>query len=323
MRQKVLSIVSDDASLFETMSPIGVWGPDRTAASELPVEFVACAVEGNQAVVEGGLTLSGLGVLAEHISSADMIVVPTWPIHRHPIPDELIEQLVDAHERGTRIVGLCLGAYVVASTGLLNDKSATTHWRQRDRFEELFPAVTFEPNVLYVDHDTAVTSAGSAAAVDCCLHLVRKDHGAEAAARVARSLVTAPHRAGAQSQFASSPALDLGDDPLGRALSAATEDIASVRQTSDLADLAGMSRRSLERAIRARLGTTPKAWIDEQRVITACRLLETSELGMEELASTVGYGSTPTLRRALQKARGTTPTAHRLAFSQPKRSATS
>ncbi len=313
--QKVISVVAEGASMFEATSPNGVWGPDRARSAELNVDFTTCALSSDAVMVEGGITLSGLGVFADHVETADVIIIPTWPIHQRPVPAELTDQLVAAHARGARIVGLCLGAYAIASTGLLNGSSATTHWRQRARFETMFPEVHFEPNVLYVDHDTIVTSAGSAAAVDCCLHLVRRDHGAEAAARVARIMVTAPHRSGGQSQFASAPPITVADDPLSKALAIAAEDITAVQGTSDLAKLAGISRRSLERAMHERLGTTPKAWITEQRVTTACRLLETTTLSIDKIAATAGYGSTPTLRRALAELRGTTPTAYRSMFS--------
>lgn len=308
-------MIPDGASLFEAMTPSGVWGLDRSASSDLAVDFVPCAVEGDRSVVEGGVELAGLGVLREEIGTADMVVVPTWPIARSPVPDALVEELRLAHETGARLVGLCLGAFAIAATGRLDGRTATTHWRHRERFEVAHPDVAYEPNVLYVDHDTIVTSAGSAAAIDCCLHLVRRDHGAEAAATVARSLVTAPHRSGAQSQFASAPPLVV-DDPLSRALADAAERIAQVGGTDDLAALAGMSRRSLERTMRARLATSPARWIAEQRVVTACRLLELGDASIDEVAALAGYGSTPSLRRAMREERGTTPTGYRALFGR-------
>ena len=189
-----------------------------------------------------------------------------------------------------------------------------THWRYREQFERSFPSVTFVQDTLYVDHDTVVTSAGSAAAVDCCLHLVRRDHGAEAAAALARTLVTAPHRAGTQSQFAAAPPIAAGDDPLSRALAEAAADIAAIASVADLAALAGTGRRSIERHLQARLGISPKEWIDNQRVITACRLLERTDDSIDEIARRAGYGSTPTFRRAMERARATTPTAYRAMF---------
>ena len=222
-----------------------------------------------------------------------------------------------AHEQGARLVGLCLGAFAVAATGLLDGRTATTHWRHRDRFESTHPSVRYEPNTLYVDAGDVVTSAGSAAALDCCLHLLRSDHGAEVAAEVARSLVTAPHRDGAQSQFASAPPITLDDDPISRALARAAERIGDIHGVDDLVLLAQTSRRSLERHLRSRLGVSPRDWVDEQRVIMACRLLETSDLSVEIIAAEVGYGSAQTLRRAMRLRRSMTPTMYRLAFRPP------
>ncbi len=293
--------------------PMGVWGPHRATANDLPVDFVACTL-GPRPTIEAGLAISGLEQLADHVDHADMVIIPTWPILTHPVPERLPAMLLSAHQNGARIVGLCLGAFVVAATGLLDGQSATTHWRHRDRFEEQFPEVNFEPNTLYVDLGDVVTSAGSAAAVDCCLYLLRRDHGADVAATVARSMVTAPHRSGTQSQFASAPVIPPGDDPISHGLSVAAENIGAISGVTDLAIASRTSRRSLERHLGQRLGITPKAWIDEQRVIAASRLLETSDRSIEEIAAAAGYGSTPTLRRAFRQHRQTTPSAYRSAF---------
>lgn len=315
-RQKIVSVVPDGGSLFEIATPSGVWGQDRSEAG-LPVDFLNCAIASTTVALDAGTAFVGLGVLADHVLDADMVIVPTWPIGQRPVSDDLIELLLAAHHAGARVVGLCLGAFAVAATGLLDGKTAVTHWRYRDRFEELFPQVSFEPDTLYVDHDDVVTSAGSAAAIDCCLHLIRKDHGAETAAVIARSMVTAPHRSGTQSQFATSPTVQLGDDPLTLALSAAALHIADVRSVGDLATLAQTSRRSLERHLQARLGVTPGEWIADQRLIAACRLLESTSLSVEEITSQVGYGSASSLRRALADRRQTTPTAYRHLFRTP------
>ncbi|MGH1489120.1 MAG: GlxA family transcriptional regulator [Acidimicrobiales bacterium] len=314
MRQVVVCVVPEEASLFELATPSAVWGPHRSANCDTDVEFVPCGVSQPKLGVEGQLSISGLELLADHVERADLVVVPTWPITDRSVDPALIDLLVQAHGNGAKLAGLCLGAFAIAATGLLDGRSATTHWRQRQRFEWDYPGVRFEANTLYVDEGDVITSAGSAAALDCCLHLLRTDHGAEAAAVVARSLVTAPHRTGAQSQFASSPAIDHGDDPISEALSQAAEDIRAITGVNDLVALAKTSRRSLERHFRERLGISPGGWIDEQRIITACRLLETTDLAIDLVADSAGYGSTPTLRRAMQRKRSTTPTAYRAAF---------
>lgn len=314
MRQVVLCVIPEDASLFELATPSAVWGPNRSAICDLDIEFVPCGVGRSSFGIEGALSISGLEPLADHVDRADLVVVPTWPITQRPVDSELVDLLTRAHDGGAKLVGLCLGAFAIAATGLLDGRSATTHWRQRERFEAAYPAVQYEPNTLYVDAGDVVTSAGSAAALDCCLHVLRSDHGAEVAAEVARSLVTAPHRNGAQSQFASSPLIQLDDDPISMALSEAAESISTITGVSDLVELAKTSRRSLERHLRERMGISPRDWIDEQRVIEACRLLEATDLPIDAVAAKAGYGSTPTLRRAMARKRSTTPTAYRAAF---------
>lgn len=314
MRQHILNVVSPGASLFETSTPIGVWGSGRGGSKDVNTVLENCSIDGLDVQLENGLTLGGLASLGERIGVATTIVVPTWPIREHAVPAQLTEQLQQAHENGCRIVGLCLGAFAVASTGLLDGQSAVTHWAFRERFEHDFPAVQFAPDTLYVDNGSVVTSAGSAAALDCCLHLTRTDHGAEAAASLARSLVTAPHRSGAQSQFASAPHLPDQDDPISQALSHAAAQIGTIASVGDLVDLVPMGRRTLERHLSERLGVTPGAWLSEQRVIAACRLLESTDLSVEQVAYDAGYGSTPSMRRALRDHRSTTPTAYRSSF---------
>lgn len=207
MRQQVVCVVPPGVSMFELATPIGVFGRDRAESNNLPIDFTLCGLTSEPVTVEDGIALSGLSKLDRAIETADMVIVPTWPIATSPIPGDLIDLLTDAHERGSRLVGLCLGAFAIAATGLLDSRTVTTHWRHRERFESRHPEVTFEPNSLYVDADTVVTSAGSAAALDCCIHLLRRDHGAHIAAQVAKSMVTAPHRSGSQSQFASTPSI--------------------------------------------------------------------------------------------------------------------
>lgn len=317
MRQKIVSVVPEHGSLFEIASPAGVWSQERATQIGIGVTYVQCGISSSSVELESGLSLTGLQVLADHVDDAHTIIIPTWPVGESAIPEELTEQLKAAHVNGTRLVGLCLGAFVVAATGLLDGRSGVTHWRYREMFEAMNPSVTFEPDTLYVDHGSVVTSAGSAAAVDCCIHLLRVDHGAEVASAVARSLVTAPHRSGTQSQFAGSPPLRTGPDQLSSALAEAVQNLSTIADVSDLARIAGVSRRTLERQFRNRLGVSPRDWLDEQRVTRACRLLEQPDLSVEEVATMAGFGSAPTMRRSLRKRRSTTPTAYRNEFGKP------
>lgn len=314
MRHRVLNLVTPGASLFETSTPVGVWGARRSATQALSTDFSNCSLDGGDVELEGGVTMGALTPVADVLAGATMLVVPTWPIGDRPVDEATIEVLRHANRAGTRVVGLCLGAFAVAAAGLLEGASAVTHWAYRDLFESSFPNVCFEPNTLYVDNGSVVTSAGSAAALDCCLHLTRRDHGAEAAAALARSLVTAPHRSGAQSQFAAAPEVPQRDDAVSNALAHAAERIGEISSVGDLVSLMPVGRRTLERYLTDRMGVTPKGWLDEQRVIAACRLLETTDLSVEQVADAAGYGSTPTLRRALRMHRQTTPTVYRSSF---------
>ncbi len=315
MRQTVLVAVPDGGSLFEIAAPIGVWGRDRVAFGGPDANLIVAGVSATEAALDGpNLKLGGLARFEDWSNKADMIVIPTWPVDSVPIPEALCDSLRLAHERGARIVGLCLGSFVVAATGLLDAKTAVTHWAYSDKFKRLFPEIQLQVDPLYIDHGSIVTSAGSAAALDCCLHLVRVDHGAEAAAFVARLLVTAPHRSGGQAQFAAAPPIHGNDDVLGEILSEAALNIGIVNSVSDLANSVSMSRRSLEREFRQRLGVSPHEWLIGQRIQSALRLLEQSDVSIEQVAQKSGFGSAPSMRRHFSRLLGTTPTAYRRDF---------
>jgi transcriptional regulator GlxA family with amidase domain len=318
VRQKVVVIVPEGGSLFEIATPLRVWGPDPGEADWPDTDLVACGTrDGRASLAVPPLSLGGLERLADHVPGADMVIVPTWPVDNRPVPRSLVTALRAAHESGCRIVGLCLGAFAVAEAGLLDGRRAVTHWRYADDFARRFPAVLLDRAPLYVDLGSVVTSAGSAAAIDCCLHLVRCDHGADAAAMVARSLVTAPHRTGGQSQFAAVQPLSTADDRLGGLLCAAAEDIREVRSVADLVERSAMSRRALERLFRDRLGSSPGSWLTAQRVQAARRLLEGTDLSVEAVAEAAGFGSVQALRREFRLAVQVAPTMYRRSFRAP------
>ncbi|HEY1968151.1 MAG TPA: helix-turn-helix domain-containing protein [Pseudonocardia sp.] len=318
MRQKVVVVVPEDGSLFEIATPLRVWGQDPGEPDWLSTELVACGtVDDRASLATYPLSLGGLRPLADHVPGADMVIIPTWPVDVRPVPPLLVEALRSAHAAGSRIVGLCLGAFALAEAGLLDGHRAVTHWRYADDFARRFPAVALDRAPLYVDDGSVVTSAGSAAAIDCCLHLVRRDHGADAAALVARSLVTAPHRSGGQSQFAAIAPLSTADDRLGGLLNTAAADIREVRSVANLVERSAMSRRSLERLFHDRLGSSPGSWLIAQRIQTARQLMEGTDLSVEEVADAVGFGSVQALRREFKRAVQVAPTTYRRAFRAP------
>lgn len=321
MRQKVVVVVPKGGSLFEIATPMRVWGADPHEPRWPAVDLEVCSTgEATVPLAVSGLSLTGMAGVEATMPTADMVVVPTWPVDGSAVPHELSAPLLEAHERGARVVGLCLGAFVLAEIGLLDGRTAVTHWRYGDEFEARFPNVTLERDPLYIDHGSVVTSAGSAAALDCCLHLIRSDHGAQAAAVVARSLVTAPHRSGGQSQFAATdPKPVPDDDALGVMLASAVSEIGDVSNVTDLVSRVPVGRRTLERLLRGRMGTTPRAWLVEQRVRGARALLEDTTAPIDRVASQVGFGSSATLRREFRRILGTTPTEYRRAFQSTTR----
>lgn len=249
------------------------------------------------------------------IARADVVVVPSWRGVEEPAPPALLDALLRAHRRGATIVGLCLGAFVVAETGLLDGRRATTHWAGASAFARRFPAVRIEPDVLYVDEGDVVTSAGTAAGIDCCLHLVRRHHGAEVANQVARRLVVPPHRQGGQAQYIAQPLpAATGDARFDEVLDWVRGHLADALDVDTLAARAAMSRRSFTRHFRERTGTSATQWILEQRLALAQRLLETGDEPVERVATAAGFGSSVSLRQHFVAAFATNPTAWRRQF---------
>jgi transcriptional regulator GlxA family with amidase domain len=251
----------------------------------------------------------------EAAEQADVVVVPSWFDDGRAPSDSLRRVLQGAHGRGVAILGLCLGAIPVADAGLLSGRRAVTHWQAFDSLAERHPDVTLDQSVLYIDHGDVLTSAGTASALDACLHLVRARLGAEAANRVARSLVIAPHRDGGQAQYIEHPVPQRSeDDPISRLLEWALGHLAEPLTIDHLAARAHLSRRTFVRAFRAATGTTPAAWIRARRLDAARRLLETTDLSVDQVAADCGFGNAVTLRQNFAAAFATTPTEYRRRF---------
>lgn len=251
----------------------------------------------------------------EAMNKADIIIIPAWHDPEASAPVELTAALGQAHRQGKLIVGLCLGAFVLGDAGLLNGREATTHWAVRDVFARRFPQSVFRPDVLYVADDNIVTSAGTVAAIDCCLHLLRQRHGSEAANHVARLLVTPPHRPGGQAQYIERPIPKLsGDDRLPGVLEWARANLSEPLSLDALADVAKMSRRTFTRRFREATGTTVTKWLNAERVARAQQLLETTELSIEHITSEAGFGTPLALRQQFATQLGTSPSHYRRSF---------
>lgn len=260
-----------------------------------------------------GLAIAGVrGLVA--IDDADVVVLPSWHDDGRAPSPRLRRALQAAHRRGALIVGLCLGAVPLASAGLLTGRRAVTHWRAFELLGGMHPDVELDPTVLYIDHGDVLTSAGTASGLDACLHVVRSRLGADAANRVARSLVIAPHREGGQAQYIDRPLPDRSGDPIAPVLQWALEHLDEALPIDRLARRAQQSRRTFVRAFRSATGTTPAVWIRAQRLDAARSLLETSDASIDEVADRCGFGSPVTMRQSFAAAFGTTPSAYRRRF---------
>jgi AraC family transcriptional regulator, transcriptional activator FtrA len=254
---------------------------------------------------------AGLEVLA----AADTIVIAGYEDVLTPPPEPLLAALRAAAARGTRLVSICTGAFALAWAGLLDGRRATTHWRCTGQLAARFPAVSVDPGVLYIDDGDILTSAGVAAGLDLCLHVVRQDHGAAAAASIARWTVVAPHRDGGQAQFIERPIARPDDSaPPSATRTWALEHLGERLDLARLADHACMSPRTFSRRFRAETGTTPLQWLLSQRVTRGLQLLEHTALPVTAVAHACGFTDTATFRRHLGRATGITPAAYRRAF---------
>lgn len=251
----------------------------------------------------------------EAARTADLVVIPSW-IDDGRVPGVVLTRMLrDAHGRGARIAGLCLGALVLADVGLLDGRAAVTHWQAAAGMAARHPSIAVDATALYLDLGDVLTSAGTASGLDACLHVVRVALGAEAANRVARSLVVAPHREGGQAQYIERPLPDEPtDDRIARASAWALAHLEEELSVDHLAAAALMSRRSFVRAFRAATGTTPAAWVRSRRLDEARRMLETTGLPIDRIAADCGFGNPVTLRQNFAQAFGSTPSGYRRRF---------
>ncbi|WP_053846164.1 helix-turn-helix domain-containing protein [Streptomyces sp. NRRL B-24085] len=250
----------------------------------------------------------------DRLRDADTVIVPGWADIDVAPPAGLVEAVRAAHDAGARVVSLCTGAFVLAAAGLLNGRRATTHWAHTDVLAARYPEVEVDPDVLYVDNGSVLTSAGKAAALDLCLHLVRLDHGSSIANTVARRLVVPPHRAGGQAQFVTAPVPARDDHPLAALLPWIIERLDQPLTVADLARHAGMSARHLGRHFHAATGTTPLQWLLTQRLRRAQELLENTDDSIDTIAAATGMGTATTLRRHFHRTLGVPPDTYRRTF---------
>ncbi len=313
--RSVVAIAYDGLCTFEFGIVVEIFGLPRP---ELPVDwyrFQVAALDRGPLRATGGVTVrAGRGLAA--LRRTGTIVIPGWRNADERPPEAFLRALRAAHASGSRIVSICSGVFVLAAAGLLDGRRATTHWRYVERLRARHPEVRVEPDVLYVDDGDILTSAGSAAGIDLCLHIVRRDYGAEVANQVARRLVVPPQREGGQAQYVPMPVRSGADGGgLAPVLEWAQGRLDQALSVERLARRAIMSPRTFARRFREETGTTPHQWLTYQRLLAAQRRLEATSESVDAVAEAVGLGTAATLRLHFRRALRTSPTAYRRRFS--------
>jgi transcriptional regulator GlxA family with amidase domain len=312
----VAAVITHGVAPFELAVGCEVFGLARPEIVDpWPYEFFVCSPDAPRVRTNQGFAIDGVRPLAA-LHRADTIIVPAWTGDAdHEPPDAMTIALQRAYRRGVRLLSVCSGAFALAHAGLLDGRRATTHWMHADELAQQFPAIDVDPDVLYVDEGQILTSAGTAAGIDLCLHVMRLDHGAAVANAVARRMVVPPHRDGGQAQFVEAPiTAEDGTDPLAATLDWALARLHEPLTVEVLARRALMSPRTFARRFRSVTGTTPLQWLLRQRILFAQRLLETTELPIEIVADRSGFGSAAVLRTHFKRLLDTSPGSYRRAF---------
>lgn len=306
-----MAVLGEGVSDLELGIVAGVFGSDLSPFGVEPYRLEFCSATGRTVRSDAGIAIWVPKPLSL-VRRADTVIVLPFRAVRD---GELAAELQRAHRSGARIASVCTGAFALAEAGLLDGKRATTHWDSSCRLAEEYPQVEVDPCVLYIDEGDVLTSAGSAAGMDLLLHIVRKDHGAEVANSLARELVVPPHRDGGQAQFVAAPlASTAGDDAFASTLSWLREHVNEPITVEQLAERAAMSPRTFARRFVAATGTTPHRHLLNERVLLAQRLLETTDLAIEEVARRSGFGTAVNMRQHFRAGRKSSPIAYRRTF---------
>jgi AraC family transcriptional regulator, transcriptional activator FtrA len=311
--RRVVALAYDGLCTFEFGITAEIFGLSRPEMGPDWYSFAACTEQPGRLATNVGLAIQverGLDALQE----AGTIVIPGWRADGSAPSEGLRAALTAAHARGARLVSICSGAFLLAATGLLDGRRATTHWRYAERLQAAHPAILVDAETLYAGEDRLFTSAGSAAGIDLLLHLVRLDFGPDAANSVARRLVVAAHRSGGQAQFIERPVMAQPDTQLGRLLDQLRSDPARPWTIGQMARMAAMSHRTLARRFREDTGESPMAWLILQRIAMARDLLETTDWAMERIAEQAGMGSATNLRLHFTARIGIPPNLYRKQF---------
>lgn len=309
----VAALLHEKVATFELGIVAEIFGLPRPELGPDWYRFVTVAEEVRPLRATGGLRIAPEAGL-ERLAQAGTIVVPGWRTDGEPPAPAVRAALCAAYERGARLVSICSGAFLLAACGLLRGRRATTHWLYADRLQALYPDVDIDPDVLYVDEEQILTSAGSAAGVDLLLHIVRKDFGAQAANEIARRMVMAPHREGGQAQFIDRPVPRRAEDGLGSLLEAIRRRPGERWTIARMARRVAMSQRTFIRRFQESTGMGPGEWVIATRLEVARFMLESTATGLEEISRSSGFGNPAALRHHFRRQVGVTPTAYRSSF---------
>jgi transcriptional regulator GlxA family with amidase domain len=306
----------DDFAMFEFGVVCEVFGLDRSYAGVEPFDFRVCSISPGAAVPStvGGVTVTAPYGL-EAMEDADLIAVAALEV-RDEYPEELLEALRRAHARGAILLSVCSGAFALGAAGLLDGRDCTTHWRYAQELQRRFPSARVDPDVLFVDDGQIITSAGTSAGIDACLHLVRRELGSAVANTIARNMVVPPQRDGGQRQYIEKPVSDCDDDTFSELLEYLTERLDESHSVPALAQRVHMSTRSFSRRFVAETGVSPMQWLTTQRILHARLLLETTDLPVDEIARRCGFASATLLRHHFDAEVGVPPTRYRSAFAR-------
>ncbi|MEU4652607.1 helix-turn-helix domain-containing protein [Streptomyces sp. NPDC023723] len=315
---RVVVLALDGVLPFELGIPQRIFGMARDAAGRALYDVVTCSVRPPGPVA----TDADFEILVAHgpeaLAAADTVVVPAsyemGPVYEEGVLTGELAAALALVRPGTRLVAICTGGYVLAAAGLLDGRPATTHWASAEHFQRLFPKVRVDADVLFVDDGDVLTSAGVAAGIDLCVHLVRRDHGTAVANDVARRTVVPPHRDGGQAQFIERPVPDPQQASTTAARAWALGRLHEPIQLRDLAEREAMSVRTFTRRFREEVGVSPGQWLTRQRVERARHLLESTALSVDQVAREAGFGTPQSMRQHLQTTLGVTPTTYRRTF---------
>jgi len=315
----VVVLAYDGLCTFEFGVAVEIFGLPRPEMGEAWYRFAVAAVDGGELRATGGIRILADGDLSL-LNAADLIIVPGWRGTDQAVPAPLCEALQQASIRGCQLLSICSGVFVLAATGLLDGRKATTHWRYIEALKTRHPAIDVVEDVLYQDEGDILTSAGSAAGIDLCLHVVRRDYGMEAANRVARRLVIPPHRDGSQTQQLSRPVAQLRESQrLGQLFDYLHQHLAVPHTVDSLSRRVGMSQRTFLRRFQDATGTTPSRWLLNERLLRAKDYLENSRLSIDSIAEQTGFGQAATLRHHFRQHYALSPARYRKQFAQAAR----